>query len=113
MFPIDLPPEALQAYNAANQAGMRRSSTVTASTTTASTPALPIQSVPDQSAAASQRSTEPVDPKAEWFSKLSPGEQRKELRRLIGLSKLGLDDDRVAEIMQDAIARTRSPQSKR
>jgi hypothetical protein len=102
LLPIDLPPEALQAYNAANQARMRRRSAVIASAATASTPALPIRSVPDPSAAASQRSAESVDPKEEWFSKLSPSEQRKELRRVIGLSKLGLDDDRVAEIMRKA-----------
>jgi hypothetical protein len=104
MLPIDLPPKALQAYNAANQARMRRSSTVTASATTPSTPALPIQSVADQSATGSQRNAEPVDPKEEWFSKLSPSEQRRELRRLIGLSKLGLDDDRVAQIFKEARA---------
>jgi len=102
MLPIDIPAEALQAYSAANQARMKRSSTVTASATTASTPALPIQSVADQGAAASQRSAESIDPKAEWFARLSPSEQRRELRRLIGLSRLGLNDDLIAEIMRKA-----------
>jgi hypothetical protein len=105
MLPIDIPAEALAVYDAANQARMRRRSTVTASATTPSTPSLPIQSISDQSAAASQRSAEPVDPKQEWFSKLSPSEQHKELRRLIGLNRLGLDDDSVAEIMRKALQR--------
>ena len=105
LLSVDIPPEALQAYNAANQAKMRRRSTITASMAVSPTrPALPVQPVADQSAAASQRCAESVDPKSVWFSRLSPSEQRRELRRLIGLSRLGLNDDLVAEIMRKARA---------
>lgn len=107
-MPIDIPAEALALYDAANlalKAKLRRPSVVAASATTPSTPALSIKSVSDQSAGDSQHSAEAVDPKSVWFSRLSPSEQRKELRRLVGLSRLGLNDDSVAATMRKALQR--------
>jgi hypothetical protein len=109
LLPIEIPPEALAVYNSANlalKAKLRRPSAVDGSAVISPTrPALPVQPVADQSAAASQCSAEPVGPEQEWFSKLSVSAQRKELHRLIGLRKLGLNDDSVAEIMRKALQR--------
>jgi hypothetical protein len=112
LLPIEIPLEALAVYNSANlalKAKLRRPSAVDGSAVASQ----PSQSVGGTSSIADQDDATPTDPKTEWFSKLTSGEQRKELRRLIGLSRLGLNDDRVAEIMRTAITRTRSEQSKR
>ena len=106
-LPIEIPPEALVVYNSANlalKAKLRRPSAVDGSAVISPPrPALPAQPTIGQRSIADQDNATPTDPKTEWFSRLSPKEQRKELRRLVGLSRLGLNDDLVAEIMLRAI----------
>src|ERR1700730_12104416 len=108
LLSVDIPPEALAVYDAANlrltARTRRRSTRANLAVISPTRPALSVQPVADQSAAASPRMTRSVDPKSVWFSRLSPSEQRRELRRLIGLARLGLNDDLVAEIMRKARA---------
>ena len=107
LLSVDIPPEALAVYDAANlrlKARTRRHSTrANLAVISQTAPALPAQPTIGQRSIADQDNATPTDPKTEWFSRLSPKEQRKELRRLVGLSRLGLNDDLVAEIMLRAI----------
>jgi hypothetical protein len=116
LLPIEIPPNALAVYNAANlnfrDRLMRRPASADLAVVSPRPRTLPVQSVADQRSA-SHNESKPNDPKTEWFSRLSVSAQRRELNRLIGLRKLGLDDDCVAEIMREAVTRTRSAQSKR
>jgi hypothetical protein len=97
----DLPPEAAAVYHAANaalvarfEANQRRRSTASASIIAGATPTVPQPARVENA----DNDAKPVDIKSEWFSKLTLREQCKELYRIIGLRRLDLDDDRVAEI---------------
>jgi hypothetical protein len=101
IFGIELPPEAQAAYDHANATvsarfgTKRRKAAVVASAAT-SAPSTAVQPMVEQ------RDPEPT-PESEAFARLSVREQARELRRIIGLRRLGLDDDRVAEIWRKAI----------
>jgi hypothetical protein len=102
IFGIELPPEAQAAYDHANAvpAGRferkRSSAKVVASAATPTASTTPVQPVVER------RKVEPSG-KTEAFAQLSVREQARELRRIIGLRRLSLDDDRVAEISRKAV----------
>jgi hypothetical protein len=103
LFGIELPPKARAAFDHANAvlparfANKQLKSKVVASAVVSSASAAPVQPVVEQ------HNAEPT-PEAAPFARLSLSEQKRELRRLIGRRRLGLDDDRVAEIMKEARA---------
>jgi hypothetical protein len=106
LLPIEIPPEALAVYSEANlnlKTKMSRRPAVADSAVTSAPPGTASHPVPGPRPSADQDNATPSDPKAEWFSRLTVGEQRRELKRLIGLSRLGLNDDLVAKIMREAI----------
>jgi hypothetical protein len=101
-FGFEMLPEAQEAYNHANatvstRLGIkRRKAAAVASAATSRPSTVPVQPVVEWT------KVKP-SPEAEAFARLSVREQARELKRLIGLSRLGLNDDLVAETMRKAI----------